>query len=120
MMIPSTLRIVLGCAVVLYFIVILYYLKKKMLELKYTLLWLLAGVVMGIMVVWPEVLLRFVQLIGVQSAMNGLYLICIGFIIMILMSITSIVSRTSMKQRRLIQEMALLEKRVRELERDKG
>lgn len=116
MWIPNTLRIVLCIAVIVYFIIILFYLKKKMLELKYTLLWLLAGAVMGVLVIWPQLLMYFVKLIGVQSAMNGLYLVCIGFIIIILMSITSIVSRTTMKMRVLLQEMSMLEKRIRDLE----
>ena len=47
-MIPHTLQITLSIAVVCYFIIILYYLKRKMLELKYTLVWLAAGLVMGL------------------------------------------------------------------------
>ena len=110
-MIPFTLRITLSVAVICYFILILYYLKKRMLELKYTLLWLAAGVVMGIMIFFPEILVWFVRLLGIESNMNGLYVLCIAFIIAILMTLTSIVSRQAMKIRILIQE-----KRIRELE----
>lgn len=42
-MIPATLRVTLIVAVVCYFAIILYFLKKKALNLKYTLLWLVAG-----------------------------------------------------------------------------
>lgn len=49
--------------------------------------------------------------------MNGLYVICIGFMIMLLMSLTSIVSRQAFKIRSLVQDNALLEKRIRELEK---
>ena len=41
-MIPHTLQVTLSIAVICYFIIILYYLKRKMLELKYTLIWLVA------------------------------------------------------------------------------
>ena len=115
-MIPFTLRITLSVAVICYFILILYYLKKRMLELKYTLLWLAAGVVMGIMIFSPEILVWFVRLLGIESNMNGLYVLCIAFIIAILMTLTSIVSRQAMKIRILIQEMSMMEKRIRELE----
>ena len=115
-MIPFTLRITLSLAVICYFILILYYLKKRMLELKYTLLWLAAGVVMGIMIFFPEILVWFVRLLGIESNMNGLYVLCIAFIIAILMTLTSIVSRQAMKIRILIQEMSMMEKRIRELE----
>ncbi|MDE6846691.1 MAG: DUF2304 domain-containing protein [Lachnospiraceae bacterium] len=115
-MIPHTLQITLSIAVICYFIIILYYLKKKMLELKYTLIWLVAGMIMGIMIYFPELLVRFVRLLGIESNMNGLYILCIAFIMMILMTLTSIVSRQQLKIRILIQEISMMEKRIRELE----
>ena len=117
-MIPSHLRITLIIVVISYFIVILYFLKQKALNLKYTLLWLVAGAVMGILVVVPELLTRTIRLFGIQDNMNGLFIIAIGFIIMILLSLTSIASRQNRKLRTLTQELAILDKRVRDLEKD--
>lgn len=115
-MIPQKLQIVLICAIILYFLIIFYFLKKKALELKYTLLWFVAGVVLFILVVFPELLSMVISMFGIQSNMNGLYIILISFIIMILMALTSIVSRQTYKIKTLIQEIAILEKRVRDLE----
>lgn len=115
-MIPFVLQVTLSIAVICYFILILYYLKKRMLELRYTLLWLAAGVVMGVMIFVPELLVKFVRILGIESNMNGLYVLCIAFIIAILMTLTSIVSRQSLKIRTLIQEISMMEKRIRELE----
>lgn len=117
-MIPGTLRITLCVAVLLYFVIILHYLKNKMLELKYTLIWLAAGIVMGIMIFFPELLVAFVRILGIESNMNGLYILCFGFTIMIMMTLTSIVSRQNMKIKILIQENSMLEKRIRELEQN--
>lgn len=116
-MIPATLRITLCIAVICYFILILYYLKKKVIDLKYTLLWLIAGLIMGLMIFFPELLVWFVKILGIESNMNGLYMLCFAFILAILMSLTSIVSRQSFKIRVLLQEIAMLEKRIRELEK---
>lgn len=115
-MIPSTLRFVLIVAVICYFIIILYFLKQRALNLKYTLLWLLAGAVMGILVIVPELLTAIIHIFGIQDNMNGLFIFCIGFIIMILLSLTSIASRQNRKIRTLTQELAILDKRLRELE----
>ena len=115
-MIPATLRIVLSAAVICYFIIILYYLKKRMLELRYTLIWIASGICMGIMVFFPKVLVDFVHLLGIESNMNGLFILCFAFIIAILMMLTAIVSRFALKIRTLIQEISMLEKRIRELE----
>ncbi len=118
-MIPTNLRITLIIAVICYFILILLFLKRKALELKYTLLWLLSGMVLGIFVIFPQLLLCLIRILGIESPMNGLYVLCTGFIFVILMALTSIVSRQTMKIRELIQEIAMLEKRVRELEEEK-
>ena len=115
-MIPSLLRVTLSIAVICYFIIILYYLKRKMLELKYTLIWLVAGLVMGIMIFFPELLVLFIRMLGIESNMNGLYVLCIAFIIAILMTLTSIVSRQGMKIKILTQQLSMVEKRIRELE----
>lgn len=115
-MIPHTLQITLSIAVICYFLILLYYLKRKMLELKYTLVWFAAGVIMGIMIYSPELLVWFVGILGIESNMNGLFILCIAFIMMILMTLTSIVSRQQLKIRTLIQELSMMEKRIRELE----
>lgn len=117
-MIPNHLRVTLILVVISYFLVILYFLKQKALNLKYTLLWLVAGFVMGVLVVVPELLTRLIRLFGIQDNMNGLFLFCIGFIILILLSLTSIASRQNRKLRTLTQELAILDKRVRDLERE--
>lgn len=49
--------------------------------------------------------------------MNGLFIFAIGFMLMILLSLTSIASRQNRKLRTLTQELAILEKRVRDLEK---
>lgn len=116
-MIPQKLQIVLIVAIVIYFIIILYFLKNKALELKYTLIWLVAGAVMLILVAFPELMTFVIRMLGIQSSMNGLYIALIAFIIMILMTLTSIVSRSAYKTKVLIQEIAILEKRVRDLEK---
>jgi len=116
-MIPQKLQIVLIIAIVIYFVIILYFLKNKALELKYTLIWLVAGGVMLILVAFPQLMSVIVRLLGIQSSMNGLYIALISFMIMILMTLTSIVSRNAYKAKTLIQEIAILEKRVRDLEK---
>lgn len=115
-MIPANLRVVLIVGVLVYFVIILTFLKNKTLHLRYTLLWLAAGAVLGIMVIWPNTLVRFIHLLGIESNMNGLFIVCIAFIIMILMSLTSIISKQADKIKNLTQTIARMEKRVRELE----
>ena len=52
-MLPIRLKVSLLAAVLVFFIIVLSMLKRRRLTLKYTLLWLLTGVVMLIFVVFP-------------------------------------------------------------------
>lgn len=119
-MLPSRLQTVLIIVVVLYFISMCIFLKNKALSLKYTLLWLFAGCVLGVLVAFPQLLTFVNGLIGIQSNMNGLFIWAIGFVVCILLSLTSIVSRQNNKIRQLTQTIARLEKRIRDLEEDRN
>lgn len=119
-MIPSRLRVSLICILICYFILILLFLKKRAISLKYTLLWLFAGVFLGVMVIWPQILTGINRIIGIESNMNGLFVMGIGFVVAILMSLTSIVSRQSEKIKSLVQTIGVLEKRIRDLENIKN
>lgn len=113
------LRIILGIVVIVYFLLILRFVKKKMLALKYTLLWLFAGAVMGILVLFPGLLDMMAKLVGIATPMNGLFAFAIFFVIIILMSLTAIVSKQTDRIKNLAQNNAMMEKRIRELEEEK-
>ena len=113
---PSALKITLYIGIFIYFILILSLLKKGALTLKYTLAWLFSGVVIFILVVFPEIIYWFSVLLGIHNGMNGLFVAVIGFMLMILLTITSIVSNQRNKIKILAHEVAFLEKRIRKLE----
>lgn len=115
----SNLRMVLIISIISYFVIILLLLKKKSLSLKYTLLWLFAGLILCVMVIKPELLYLFIHALGIASEMNGLFVLCIAFIIMILMSLTSIASGQAEKIKNLTQTISKMEKRIRDLEERK-
>ena len=116
-MMTDKLRLLLIIAILLYFGIILNLLKDKALSLKYTLLWLFSGVVLGLMVLFPGTLAYIIHRVGIYSEMNGLIFLCIGFLIIICIALTSIVTRQNRKIRVLTQEVAIMEKRLREVEK---
>lgn len=115
-MISSSLRLFLSIGLLVYFLLIFSLLRRKTLSLRYTLLWIFGGIGMGILLIFPELLNWFIHLVGIQLASNGLFAIILFFILIILISITSIVSKQSDHIKHLVQDNALLEKRIRELE----
>ncbi len=104
---------------ILYFIVILSFLRKKSMTLKYSLLWILGGIVMLIAAIFPGTMVFVSNLLGIELASNAVFALGLFFLMLILMSMTSIVSIQSEKIKRMTQAMALMEKRIRELEEEK-
>lgn len=71
---------------------------------------------MAVLVIFPNILPWFVHLFGIADNMNGLFIFCIGFLMMIVMELTSIVSKQTRKIRSLTQSQALLEREIRKLQ----
>ena len=115
-MLSYSLRIFLAIALILYFLLIIVFLKRKSLSLKYTLWWIFAGFMMGILLVFPQLLNKMIAFVDIKSTMNGLFALSIFFLLILCMSITSIVSKQSNQIKSLAQTNAFFEKRIRELE----
>lgn len=112
------LQVSLIVGVMLYFVIIFYFLKKNMLSLKYSLLWLASGFIMFILAIFPMLMEILIKFLGIYSVTNGLFALSLFLILIILMSLTAILSKMKAQNKQLVQSCALLEKRVRELEND--
>ena len=104
-------------AVVLFLVSLVALLRKNRLELKYSLLWLFSGLVMLLLAFFPGLLDRFAQFIGVYSSVNALFAVLIFCGVLVMISLTSIVSKEKREIVRLTQEVGMMENRLRELEK---
>lgn len=118
-MISNRLQIVAIIAIIVFFLCLFKLLKKNNFATKYTLLWILSGIIMLVLAVFPQLLDGFAGLIGVYSSVNALLavLICCG--IMLMISFTAIISNEKKEIVRLVQEMAIIDNRLRKLESTK-
>ena len=110
------LRISLCVGIAVYFTFIIIFLRKKALALKYTILWIVSGFLMLLVVLFPRIINYVSKILGIVPPANAVFTLELFFLIVILMSITSIVSKLDEKMKKMIQYTALLEKRIRELE----
>lgn len=115
-MLSSKLRLAMLIAIGVYFLIVFLLLKKESLNLKYTLLWLLSGIIMLVLAVFPQTLIWFAVLVGIYDPTNALFSFMFFCVIILLMSLTAIVSKLNEKSKRLIQALALMEKRIRDME----
>ena len=113
------LQIFLIVCVLIFLSIIVYYLAKNKLNLKYSLTWLFAGVGMLVISIFPDIVTAISSWIGVISPVNTVFLFTGMFMLLIIFTLTMIVSHMNKRIYRLTQTQALLEKRVRELEKNK-
>lgn len=95
---------------------LIYIVKKRALELKYVLLWLACDIILLIFALFPELMDVFSQVFGILSPVNMLFFFGFVFSLMIIFSLTVALSRVTGSVRRMAQEMALMEERLREYE----
>ena len=105
---------ILGAAILL--LIIFALLKKGQMSVKYSLLWL-ALAVLVIFAVFPYVVYVLRDLLDVQMPVNLVFMLMFCFVLLVLLSLSIGVSQLADKCKRLTQENAILEKRVRDLEK---
>lgn len=114
------IQIIIAVIIILAFIYITNLVRKKKVELKYTISWYILGIIYLLFDLIPPFLNGFTKLIGIQLPVNMLIFLAIGIIFMILFSQTVIISRQTQDLKKLVQENALLEERIRALEQEKS
>ena len=112
----TKLQMVFLLALLFYFIILFHLLKKKRLNLKYTLLWIFSGFLMLLVALFPNILFAITSLIGIAVPSNALFAMVLFFVLMMLMTLTSIVSKQNEQIKRLTQTIAMLEKQIREVQ----
>lgn len=115
-MMTDLFRMILLIAVLLYILLIGVLMKKGRMSLKYSLVWFASGIVLLCCALFPQVIRFFTNLMGIYSETNAVFFIGVCFLLIIILSLTSIASGQSDRIRTLTQTQAMLEKRIRDLE----
>lgn len=108
------LFMILGAIVLL--LIIFTFLKRGLMSVKYSLLWLLLAVGLVIAAAFPYVVYVLRDLLDIEMPVNLVFLLMFCFVLVVLLSLSIAISQLADKCKRLTQTNALLEKRVRDLE----
>lgn len=93
--------------------------RKNKLDLKYALSWILLGAGILVFDLFPGLTSLIAALLGVDVPVNALFFLGFCFSLLVIFSLTVAVSRLSRRVTRLTQELALLERRLKEYEKDR-
>ena len=101
-------------------LLILELVRRRRLNERYALLWLFSALIILVLAIWEGLLARIASLLGIAYPPNALFLIAVGFILLLLLSMSTALSRLQGQSRVLAQRLAILEARFRGLEDGSG
>lgn len=108
------IQIIIAVLIICALIVIIDMIRKKRLELSYALSWLLVGIGVLILDIFPQLIKTISEKIGIVSPVNMLFFFGFCFSLIIIFVLTIAVSKLSIKIKQLAQQIAIYEKREKE------
>ena len=93
--------------------------RRRLLE-RYALLWLFTAVVLLGLSVWGDLLNQVSRAIGIGYGPSTLFAVALGFITMLLLHFSIVISRLGEQNKVLAQSVGLLQRRLEHLERLSG
>lgn len=91
-----------------FLVVVIELIRRKRLEERYSILWIVIAVTMLILSIFPNFLEKISQLLHVEYAPSLLFFMGYVFALVIILHLTTVISKLHRKLTRLIQEVALL------------
>lgn len=101
------IQILLIILLVAVLIAILHMVKKRVLELKYVLAWILCDIALMFFVLFPDSMNTLSAFLGIYSPVNMIFFLGFLFAMAIIFSMTVALSRVTSRVRKLAQRMAL-------------
>ena len=95
------------------FFFVLELLRRRHLGEPYAILWLIASVVLLVLAVWKDLLDNLADAVGIATPANALFAVAFGFVLILLLAFSAVLSRLSRENRVLAQEIARLNSEVR-------
>ena len=100
------LQMVFGVVLLLFMIAVVHMIRKRYLEIKYALSWFMTLGILSFITAW----------VGVELPSNMLFILGFCFLMGIVLNLTVELSKLSVQNKTLIQEMGIMEKKIRQLE----
>lgn len=107
-------RLIMASILLIGFVIIINMVRKKSLDLRYALIWLALIAMILVIVIVPGLLGVITHFLGIYDAMNMVFFMGFVFLIVVTFFLTAALSRNSNRIKALTQQVALLEKQVRD------
>ena len=86
--------------------------RRRQLMERYALLWMFSAVVLLALAIWKGLLESIARAIGIFYAPSAIFVIAFGFVLLLLLHFSLVISRLSDQNKILAQKLGLLERRM--------
>ncbi|HEU4703582.1 MAG TPA: DUF2304 domain-containing protein [Conexibacter sp.] len=94
------------------FVLVFELVRRRRLMERYALLWLFASAVLLLLAVWKGLLEEIAHTIGIYYAPSALFVIAFGFILVLLLHFSLVISRLADQNKVLAQRLGMLQQRL--------
>lgn len=115
-MMTLKIQIIIGACLLIGLIVIINMIRKRQLEIKYALSWMIAIIFVFILDCFPVLLTRLSQALGIWAPVNMIFFLGFCFSLVIIFGLTVTLSRMSDRVRKLSQAVAIQEEKIEKLQ----
>lgn len=118
-MMTVKIQIIIGVCLLIGLAAIVNMIRRRRLELKYALSWLMAIVFVLVLDCFPTLLTRISSVLGIWAPVNMIFFLGFCFSLLIIFTLTVTLSRMSERVRKLSQAVALNEEKIEKLLKEK-
>lgn len=111
-----TLRIALIIITIIYIFMIMRAIKNKKMQISFSTLWIVIGLVLIIAVAIPNMIDNISKLLGFELSVNMIFCAAIFLLFYIVFNFNILLSKENKRNIILIQEISIMKKRIQELE----
>jgi len=109
----SHLQIVATLGAVALLLTVLELVRRRRLLERYALLWLAVGLALVVLGAWRGLLTKLSETAGIHAPPNALFAVGLGFLVVLVLNFSVVISRLSDQTKVLAQRLGLLEERLR-------
>ena len=99
------------------FLIVFELVRRRRLMERYALLWLVSTFVLLALAAWRGLLEQVSSAIGIYYAPSALFVVALGFVLVLLLHFSLVISRLADQNKVLAQRLSLMQQRLDELER---
>lgn len=112
------LRIALIAITIVYTIIILKLIKKKEVNLYFSIFWIFSICVLIFSIIFPNIIIKISKIIGFQTPVNMMFCFAIFVSFYLIFKLTLILSQEYKKNVSMIQEISILKQKIENLEKN--